>query len=106
MPTIENINTVEDLAERGDAQAQYQMGTILQAEKKFLEAIISYQSAAAQNHPKAQFALGRLFHEGTIVKLNTLHVHTNTNVNSPTRSFTHTYIMKDVKGYHRAMKKL
>jgi len=64
MPTIENIDTVEDLAEKGDAQAQYQMGTILQAEKKFLEAIISYQSAAAQNHPKAQFALGRLFHEG------------------------------------------
>lgn len=57
-----NLSTVINNAEKGDAQAQYLLGSTYEAgrlvPKDQMEAVKWYRKAAEQNHPEAQFKLG------------------------------------------------
>jgi TPR repeat protein len=52
---------IEAAAERGDANAQFELAELTRSTKGPIEAIKWYQKAARQGHPKAQHQLG-LFH--------------------------------------------
>lgn len=56
-----------ELAEKGDAEAQYRLGEFyeeLEPGKNDQAAYAWYRKAASQDHVKAQYALGRIYEEG------------------------------------------
>ncbi len=59
---MKNYQQVIKLANKGDIQAQYELGLMyelgLGVEKNFPQAFSWYQKSAHQNHPKAQYNLG------------------------------------------------
>ena len=71
-PDQATVDMIRAAAEAGNAQAQYELGTILLsgtgAEKKAEEALKWYRLAAKQNNAAAQYALGKMYAAGDGVK--------------------------------------
>jgi TPR repeat protein len=53
-----NIGELQRLAEQGDTEAQYELGTYYEKEKNLLEACKWFEEAAERNHVDSQFKLG------------------------------------------------
>ena len=64
----------QDLADQGDANAQYNLGNSYHdgegVKKNLKEAVRLWRLAADQGHADAQFALGNFFNSGTGVEKN------------------------------------
>lgn len=65
--------TLQDKAESGNADAQYELGLAYEkgesVPKNYVEAIKMYHKAAEQGHAEAQFTLGRCYYNGIGVKI-------------------------------------
>ena len=55
---MENIEELITIAQQGDSDAQYELGSFYENEKNFFEACKWFEEAAEQNHADSQFKLG------------------------------------------------
>ena len=64
----EDIDLVKELAEKGDAEAQFNLGVVYAngqgVERDEKEAVNWYSKAAEQDHPPAQLFLGLMYANG------------------------------------------
>ena len=64
------VRTLEAAAAKGSLTAQYTLGSIAEAERRYSEAVSWYQRAANRDYEAAQFKLGELLETGRGIEAN------------------------------------
>jgi TPR repeat protein len=74
LPTIYDIDILEESVKHGDMDAQNKLGVMYKTgkgiKKDYTKAIVLYELSAKQGNPHAQFNLGSMYYYGNGVKVN------------------------------------